>query len=123
MRRMIVLALAMLAVLVLLGALAVEPARALPEYASQTGEPCATCHVSPSGGGARTPRGLAWVASGKPGQVPALTDALGLLGVRLKTDQKAYVATPGAVPPAHALELKTGGGRALQQVLIDREGN
>ena len=25
--------------------------KALPEYSSQTGEPCATCHLSPSGGG------------------------------------------------------------------------
>lgn len=47
-------------------------AHALPEYATRTGEPCATCHVNPAGGGARTLRGSLWVVAGKPDQVPPL---------------------------------------------------
>src|SRR5512140_3352364 len=42
------------------------PGHALPEYANRTGEPCATCHVSPGGGGPRTLRGLLWASRGKP---------------------------------------------------------
>jgi mono/diheme cytochrome c family protein len=49
-----------------------QPAHALPEYAARTGQPCATCHVNPAGGGPRTLRGLLWVAQGKPDQVPLL---------------------------------------------------
>src|SRR5512135_258815 len=47
-------------------------AQALPEYATRTGEPCATCHVNPAGGGPRTVRGNLWIAAGKPDKVPAL---------------------------------------------------
>jgi len=47
-------------------------AHALPEYATRTGEPCATCHVNPAGGGPRTVRGSLWVAAGKPDVVPPL---------------------------------------------------
>lgn len=47
-------------------------AHALPEYATRTGQPCATCHANPAGGGPRTMRGLLWVADGKPDQVPQL---------------------------------------------------
>jgi mono/diheme cytochrome c family protein len=32
---------------------AAQPVHALPEYAARTGEACATCHVSPGGGGPR----------------------------------------------------------------------
>jgi len=49
-----------------------EPVHALPEYAVRTGQPCATCHVNPAGGGPRTLRGLLWVAQGKPDLVPPL---------------------------------------------------
>lgn len=49
-----------------------QPAHALPEYAARTGQPCATCHVNPAGGGPRTLRGLLWVSQGKPDQVPSL---------------------------------------------------
>ena len=38
-----------------------KPGEALPEYSAQTGEPCATCHVSPSGGGPPRP---AWAGLG-----------------------------------------------------------
>ena len=57
-------------------------AHALPEYAARTGEPCATCHVSPGGGGPRTLRGLLWAARGKPDKVPALSGVLVAPGVR-----------------------------------------
>ncbi len=49
-----------------------RPAHALPEYAERTGEPCATCHINPAGGGPRTERGMLWVALGKPDTVPTL---------------------------------------------------
>jgi len=45
---------------------------ALPEFADRTGEPCATCHVNPGGGGPRTLRGLLWAAQGRPDVVPEL---------------------------------------------------
>ena len=92
-----------------------RPTKALPEYSAQTGEPCATCHISPSGGGLRTPRGLAWVGNGRPGAVPALIDALALLGVRLKVNEKDFVAVPGVerqpaslpAAPAQVEQMKT----------------
>jgi mono/diheme cytochrome c family protein len=49
-----------------------RPAHALPEYATRTGQTCATCHVNPAGGGPRTLRGLLWLAEGRPDQVPPL---------------------------------------------------
>jgi len=49
-----------------------RPTHALPDYAARTGEPCATCHINPAGGGPRNQRGLLWVAAGKPDKVPAL---------------------------------------------------
>ena len=57
------------------------PGHALPEYANRTGEPCATCHVSPGGGGPRTLRGLLWAARGKPDKVPDLPNLLLAPGV------------------------------------------
>lgn len=77
------------------------PARALPEYSAQTGEPCATCHISPSGGGLRTPRGQAWVGSGRSGTVPVLEDALALLGVHLAVNEADFVAP---LDPARPIE-------------------
>jgi len=56
-------------------------AHALPEYATRTGEPCATCHVNPGGGGPRTMRGLLWAAQGRPDQVPPLPNVLIAPGV------------------------------------------
>ncbi|MBS1252493.1 MAG: Cytochrome c6 [Anaerolineales bacterium] len=56
-------------------------AHALPEYAERSGEPCATCHVSPGGGGPRTLRGLLWAARGRPDQVPVLPNVLIAPGV------------------------------------------
>ena len=102
MKRGVLIALAFVMVLavVLAGG---QPTGALPEYSEQTGEPCAGCHISPSGGGLRTPRGQAWVGSGRPGVVPGLTDALALLGVRLTIDEADFVAVPGEVQPAEPL--------------------
>jgi len=56
-------------------------AYALPEYADRTDETCATCHVSPGGGGPRTMRGLLWAAKGKPDAVPDLPGVLIAPGV------------------------------------------
>ncbi len=56
-------------------------ASALPEYAKRTNEPCATCHVSPGGGGPRTMRGLLWIADGRPDRVRAAEGLLIAPGV------------------------------------------
>ena len=102
---------------------AVHPSQALPEYSAQTGEPCATCHISPSGGGLRTPRGQGWIGSGRPGAVPTLADALALLGVRLKVNEKDFVALPGAAKAAEPLKVKTDQSRQINMVLKNYEGN
>lgn len=91
-----------------------QSAQALPEYSAQTGEPCATCHISPSGGGSRGPRGQAWVGSGKPGEVPLLADALEILGVNLTMDEAAFTSVPETFAPAEPLaveEAVAGPGR------------
>jgi mono/diheme cytochrome c family protein len=56
-------------------------AHALPEFAENTGQPCATCHVNPGGGGPRTLRGLLWAAKGRPDEVPDIGNILIALGV------------------------------------------
>jgi hypothetical protein len=109
--------------IVLALALSSQPTYALPEYSTQTGEPCASCHISPSGGGLRTPRGQAWVAASKPGTVPELMEALGLLGVHLEVDESAYVTVPERIAPAEPLRLKGRQARALHDWLKDYEGN
>lgn len=111
--------------LVMALALALIPnssAKALPEYASQTGEPCASCHISPSGGGPRGPRGQAWVASGKPGAVPDTLQSLELLGVELNVDPAYFTETAPQVP-AEALEVIPGQGQHLYHWLNDYDGN
>ena len=70
------------------------PGHALPEYANRTGEPCATCHVSPGGGGPRTLRGLIWASKGKPDKVPELAGVL---------------AAPGATDGADIYEITCAG--------------
>jgi len=69
-------------------------AYALPEYATRTGESCATCHVNPAGGGARTVRGSLWVAAGKPDKVPPLPGA----------EAAANGSAPGAASAAASAE-------------------
>lgn len=98
-------------------------ANALPEYSTQTGEPCATCHVSPSGGGPRGPRGLAWVASGKPSVVPDLVQSLELLGVEITVDPAYFTATNVAVPQPEKLQLITWQGKPVYQWLSEHDGN
>jgi hypothetical protein len=120
-RKLYLLTLFMIIILTL--ALTSQPIQALPEYSTQTGEPCATCHISPSGGGLRTPRGQAWVGAGKPGAVPDLTESLELLGVRLEVDESAYVTVPESIPAAEPLRLKAGQAKAVHDWLKDYEGN
>lgn len=98
-------------------------ARALPEYSVQTGEPCATCHISPSGGGPRGPRGQAWVGEGKPGAVPGLIEALESLGVHLDVDETYFQATSESVEPARPLELSPVEAEKLLDWLNDYDGN
>lgn len=113
--------LVILSVVVLL--LASQPTGALPEYSTQTGEPCASCHISPSGGGLRTPRGQAWVGSGRPGTVPALNNALALLGVRLKMNDADFVALPAAVKPAEPLAAPSAQAEQVRAWLRMMAGN
>ncbi len=120
-RRLVLLILVITVVLTL--ALSAQSTQALPEYAAQTGEPCASCHVSPSGGGIRTPRGQAWVGLGRPGYVPELTEALEELGVHLKIDQSAYVTVPESIPPARPLPIKSEQAEKLHDWLKDYQGN
>jgi hypothetical protein len=98
-------------------------AQALPEYSAQTGEPCSTCHLSPSGGGPRGPRGQAWVASSKPGAVPDLVQSLELLGVELSIDPAYFRASEGDVPEAEALRRDAWQGQPLVYWLNNYEGN
>ncbi len=119
----------LLAVTVVALAAATAPeVHALPEYAVQTGEPCATCHLSPSGGGPRTPRGLAWVAGGKLSAVPDLSQALEALGVHRQVNQADYVAARGpaageVTAPAQASALKPGLAGQYSRLLRDYDGN
>ena len=41
-----------------------QPASAKPEFAAQTGKPCANCHVNPAGGGKLKPAGEKFKANG-----------------------------------------------------------
>lgn len=77
-------ALAVLAIVMLIAAgvlMGEQPAHALPEYSTRTGEACGTCHVSPGGGGPRTLSGLLWAAQGRPDAVPVLANVLIAPGV------------------------------------------
>ncbi|MEW6029633.1 MAG: hypothetical protein AB1554_09135 [Chloroflexota bacterium] len=100
-----------------------ESAHALPEYAAQTGEPCSSCHVSPSGGGPRGPRGQAWVAAGKPGAIPDLTESLSLLGVELSVDEAYFTVTAPEVPEAEAPAAAPAQGQKLFHWLSQYDGN
>jgi mono/diheme cytochrome c family protein len=110
-------------IVILASAALASAGQALPEYAAQTGEPCATCHVSPSGGGPRGPRGQAWVASNKPAQVPDTVQSLEILGVHLDVDQSAYQRSAGSIPPAQPLHIETVQAKQLFQWLSQQQGN
>jgi hypothetical protein len=101
----------------------IEEVQALPEYSAQTGEPCATCHISPSGGGSRTPRGQAWIADEKPGTIPNLLSALEILGVNLVFNPVDFTLVPDEIPPAQPLLIQPGQAEMLQQHLADYPGN
>jgi mono/diheme cytochrome c family protein len=98
-------------------------AQALPEYAAQTGEPCSSCHISPSGGGPRGPRGQAWVASEKPGAIPDLMASLELLGVELSVDPAYFTVADSQVQEAEALEVSPVQSRKLFRWLSQYDGN
>ncbi len=98
-------------------------AEALPEYSAQTGEPCATCHLSPSGGGARTPRGQAWVGSGKPGAVPDLAAALEQLGVHMEINQEDYTLVPVTIQPAEPLVANPADTGRIYEWVSGYDGN
>jgi len=100
-----------------------EDAAALPEYSAQVGEPCSTCHISPSGGGSRTPRGQAWVGGGKPGAVPGLLESLELLGVHLEVDETDFTQVPEEIPPAQPLQVEPDQAEHIHQWLADYPGN
>ncbi len=114
----------LLAVFIVILLAATTPSvHALPEYAVQTGEPCATCHVSPSGGGPRTPRGLAWVADGKQSSVPELAQALEALGVHQQANPADYIAAGQPVAPAVAPQFKPGLAAQYSGLLRRYAGN
>jgi hypothetical protein len=98
-------------------------AQALPEYAAQTGEPCSSCHISPSGGGPRGPRGQAWVASKKPGVIPDLAQSLELLGVKLSVDPAYFTVTASTVQEAEALDVSATESQKLFHWLSQYDGN
>jgi hypothetical protein len=102
---------------------AVCPARAMPEYAASTGEPCATCHVSPAGGGLRNVRGQAWVASDKPATVPSTTEALKILGIALPADMSIYTVAPAVAPTPAPLSLQLEKRKPLFSALQNYAGN
>lgn len=100
-----------------------EQAYALPEYSAQVGEPCLSCHISPSGGGPRGPRGQAWVGSDKPGNVPSLLESLEILGVHLEADPEHFLAPEQAIPPVNALVVETQSAHDLFHWLYVFDGN
>lgn len=122
-RFLIFLGILLLVTALFLSFLPASTAQALPEYSAQTGEPCASCHISPSGGGPRGPRGLAWVASSKPGAVPDTLEALELLGVELTVDPAYFTVTDLEVQEPEALETTTGQDQPLYRWLRQYEGN
>jgi len=99
------------------------PSRAMPEYATNLGEPCATCHISPAGGGLRTARGQAWVAEEKPGAVPLLEEAMQILGVKTKINPGDYVAAPLPRPTPEPMRRIEPQGKNRHEWVSDYDGN
>ena len=95
---------------------AIRPvAHALPEYATRTGESCATCHVNPAGGGPRTMRGTLWIAAGRPDTVPPLpgSSAPSSAAAALTDDQALYAKF--ACAGCHGATGEGGAGPALNK--------
>jgi hypothetical protein len=120
---LIILGALLLCTSLLLGLSTPSTAQALPEYASQTGEPCSSCHLSTSGGGPRGPRGQAWVASNKPGAVPDLVTSLELLGVELSVDPAYFTLADHEVQDAEALDVAPAQSQKLFRWLSQYDGN
>lgn len=96
---------------------------AMPEYATRTGEPCGTCHVSSAGGGLRSPRGQAWVAQSKPNSVPSLDESLKILGVNVMTNPADYLAPTTPPPPVSPLVTRYEKKMQLLERLLEYGGN
>ena len=103
--------------------IAAGPSRAMPEYATNLGEPCATCHISPAGGGLRTARGLAWVAEEKPDAVPSIEEAMQILGVKATVNPADYIAAPLPRPTPEPLRPAEWPGKNRHEWLSDYDGN
>jgi len=99
------------------------PSRAMPEYATQLGEPCATCHISPAGGGLRSARGQAWVAQEKPGAVPSMEEAMRLLGVKTIVNPADYAPAPLPRPSPMTLNAEESPSKNWHEWLSGYEGN
>lgn len=99
------------------------PSRAMPEYATNLGEPCATCHISPAGGGLRTARGQAWVAEEKPGAAPSIEEAMQILGVRTTINPADYVSAPQPRPTPELLRRIEPPGKNRHEWVSDYDGN
>lgn len=97
--------------------------QALPEYASQTGEPCSSCHISPSSGGPRGPRGQAWVASSKPSVIPDLVTSLELLGVDLDVDETYFTVIASEVLEPEAPAAGSAQSQEIFKWLSQYNGN
>lgn len=100
-----------------------QTAQALPEYSARIGEPCATCHISPSGGGPRGPRGQAWVGAGKPGAVLPLVNSLDFLGIKIEVDPQDFISSGQPVQPAQPLRTEAGSAAPLHDWLREHDGN
>jgi hypothetical protein len=59
------------------------PAAATQQFATQTGEACGQCHVSPKGAGPLTPAGQAFKSNGN----------------KVPKDKDAESSAPGSTPP------------------------
>lgn len=125
MKRILLLGCTLIAIAVVMSLLTwqTQDVQALPEYSAQTGEPCATCHISPSGGGSRTPRGQAWIAAEKPGTVPDLIASLEFLGVSLDFDPTDFTDVAPEIPEAQPLPVQPGQGEKLHEHLSGYPGN
>ncbi len=111
-------------VITALAALAIAvPSQAMPEYATQLGEPCATCHIGPAGGGLRTARGQAWVAQEKPGAVPSIEDSMKLLGVKTSINPADYAPAPLPRPAPKSLNAEQSPRDNWQAWLSNYDGN
>jgi hypothetical protein len=99
------------------------PSQAMPEYATNLGEPCITCHISPAGGGLRSARGQAWVAQEKPGAVPSIEEAMQLLGVKATVNPADYMAAPLPRPTPRPLGREERPGKNWHTWLSDYPGN